>query len=55
MVFFEAPGFAFFTGFELVPTAGRQITAQAIWMSASGNNDFSRVGTGSATRAGNRR
>jgi hypothetical protein len=53
--FFEALSLVFFAGFAFDPTAGRQVAAYTICTAASGSSEFSRVGTGSATRAGNRR
>lgn len=53
--FFGAPAFAFLTGFTVDPTAGRQMTAYNICMTARGIKLSRSVGTGSSTKAGNRK
>ena len=54
---FLEPGFAFLTGFELVPdpVGGKQKAAYTIWKIASIGSNCRRVVIGSATRAGNRK
>ena len=54
---FLTPGFAFLTGFELVPdpVGGKQKVAYAICRTPSIGSDCRSVVIGSATRAGNLR
>lgn len=55
LTFFPGVPFDFLTPFTFDPTAGIEITVYPICITANGSNELNKVGTGSVTKAENRK